>query len=45
VITIALPSNQTETNWMREINKINDLFNINAKYDALMGYKKMCFDR
>lgn len=40
VITIALPSNQTETNWMCEINKIDDLFNINAKYDALMAYKK-----
>jgi hypothetical protein len=40
VITIALPSNQTETNWMCEINKLEDLYNINAKYDALMAYKK-----
>jgi hypothetical protein len=40
VITVALPSNQTETNWMREINKINDLFNVNAKFDALMDYKR-----
>lgn len=40
VIMIALPSNQTETNWMCEVNKIDDLFNINAKYDALMAYKK-----
>jgi len=40
LITVALPSNQTETNWMHEINKINDLFNVNAKYDALMAFKK-----
>jgi len=40
VITVAFPSNQTETKWMHEINKTNDLFNVNAKYDALMGYKK-----
>ena len=40
IITIALPSNQIETNWLREINKINDLYNINAKYDALMAYKE-----
>jgi hypothetical protein len=40
LITVALPSNQTETNWMREVKKIDDLFNINAKFDALMAYKK-----
>lgn len=40
VITVALPSDQTETKWMREVKKINDLFNVNAKYDALMAYKK-----
>ena len=40
VITVALPSNQTETDWMRQINKLDDLFNINAKFDALMAYKK-----
>ncbi|CAF3427264.1 unnamed protein product [Rotaria socialis] len=40
VIAIALPSNLTETNWMREINKLDDLFNVNAKYDAIMDHKK-----
>ncbi|CAF0747137.1 unnamed protein product [Adineta steineri] len=40
IITIALPSNHTETNSIRDINKINDLFNINATFDALMANKK-----
>ena len=40
VITIAMPSNETETDWMRQINKLDDLFNVNAKFDALMAYKK-----
>ena len=40
VITIALPSDEAEVDWMRQINKVHDLFNINAQFDALMGHKK-----
>lgn len=40
IITIALPSNAEEVHQMQQIGKENDLFNINAKYDALMSYKK-----
>ena len=40
LITIALPSDQIETEWLREMNKLDDLYNINAKYDALMAYKE-----
>jgi hypothetical protein len=40
VITIALPTNKMETNWIHDINKLDDLYNINATFDALMGHKK-----
>ncbi|CAF3461186.1 unnamed protein product [Rotaria sp. Silwood1] len=40
IITVALPSNQIEINCMREINKLDNLFNVNAEFDALMAYKK-----
>ena len=40
VITIALPSDEEEVDWMRQINKVHDLFNINAQFDALMGHKQ-----
>ena len=40
VITLAMPSNREEAGWMQEIGKIEDLFNIRAKYDALMGHKE-----
>ena len=39
VITVALPTNAEELNWMKQINKANNLFNVNAKYDALMSHK------
>jgi hypothetical protein len=39
IITIALPSNTDEVDWMRQVNKSDHLYNINAKYDALMGHK------
>ncbi|CAF2944898.1 unnamed protein product [Rotaria sp. Silwood2] len=41
IITVALPSNQTEVNWMRQINKLDNLFNVNAKFNALMAYKNV----
>ena len=40
IITIALPCNAEEVHQMQQIGKENDLFNINAKYDALMSHKK-----
>ena len=40
IVTLALPSNATEVNWFRQAAKVDDLFNINAKYDALMGHKR-----
>jgi esterase/lipase len=40
IITIALPSNAEEVHQMQQIGKEKDLFNINAKYDALMSHKK-----
>ena len=40
VVALALPSNAAEVSWFQQAGKINDLFNINAKYDALMGHKQ-----
>ena len=40
LITIALPSNQIERECLREMNNLDDLYDINAKYDALMAYKE-----
>ena len=44
IITVALPTNRTELEWVRQINKENDLFNLNAQYDGLMGHKVCALD-
>ena len=39
IITLALPTDQTEINHIKTIGKLNDLYNITAKYDLLVGHK------
>lgn len=40
IITVALPSNAEETKWIRDAGKTSDLYNINARFDVLMAYKR-----
>ena len=44
IITVALPTSRTELEQVRQIKKENDLFNLNAHYDGLMGHKICALD-
>lgn len=44
LITLAMPLDQEEADLLRRVDKLKDTYNINAKYDALMGHKTPALD-
>ncbi len=44
VITIALPADEKELSWIKEIGKVKEFFNVTAKYEGLMGHKKCALE-
>lgn len=44
IITLAMPFDAEERQLFATAYKLNDVYNINAKYDALMGHKKPALD-
>lgn len=40
VITLANPTDAQELSWLQSIGKSQDIFNVVARYDALMGHKE-----
>ncbi|MDN3505264.1 MAG: hypothetical protein P0S95_06800 [Rhabdochlamydiaceae bacterium] len=45
VVTLALPTTKEELTWLREANSTDQVYNVVAKYDVLMGHKPCGFDR
>jgi len=43
VVTLALPTTTAELAWLTEARSTNQVYNVVAKYDVLMGHKPCGF--